>query len=79
MPAPKERNLDLTRAQLRDWLADKLGDARDVHVTELKGPSETGFSSDTVMFDTEWSDGGGRRRERLVARFKPTGFTVFPT
>lgn len=79
MPAPKERNLDRTRAQLRDWLADKLGAARDLHVTELKGPSETGFSSDTVMFDAEWSDGGDRRRERLVARFKPTGFTVFPT
>lgn len=78
MPAPKTRDLDLTRDQLRRWLATKLAGARDVQITELKGPSETGFSSDTLMFDAEWTNDGARR-ERLVARMKPTGFTVFPT
>lgn len=77
MPAPR-RDLALTRTRLRDWLAAQLAGARDVHVGELQGPSATGFSSDTLMFDAEWSD-NGTQRARLVARLQPTGFTVFPT
>ena len=78
MPAPRIRNVDLTRAQLRGWLARQLSGAHDVHVGELKGPSATGYSSDTLMFDAEWND-GRPHHEQLVARLKPTGFTVFPT
>jgi aminoglycoside phosphotransferase (APT) family kinase protein len=77
MPAPR-RDLELTRAQLRDWLAKQLSGAREVRIGELKGPSATGFSSDTLMFDAEWT-AGGPQRARLVARLQPTGFTVFPT
>ena len=77
MPVPR-RDLELTRHQLREWLRHKLPNARDLALTELVGPSETGFSSDTLLFDVEWSDAGGARRERFVARFKPSGFTVFP-
>jgi aminoglycoside phosphotransferase (APT) family kinase protein len=76
MPVPR-RDLDLTRAKLRDWLATRLSGACDLRIGELKGPSETGFSSDTLLFDAEWTD-GGPQRTRLVARLKPTGFTVFP-
>lgn len=79
MPAPKTRDLELTRSQLADWLRAKLPGARAVTITSLTGPSETGFSSDTLMFDAEWTDGVHARREHLVARFKPSGFTVFPT
>ncbi len=78
MPPPKTRDLDLTRRQLCEWLGGKLPGACNLRISGLKGPSETGFSSDTLMFDAEWTD-GGPRRERLVARFKPSGFTVFPT
>ena len=77
MPAPR-RDLAHTRAGLRDWLAAQLAGARDVHVGELRGPSETGFSSDTLMFDAAWS-ANGAQHARLVARLQPTGFTVFPT
>jgi len=77
MPAPR-RDLELTHRQLRDWLRRKLPQARDLTITDLSGPSETGFSSDTLLFDAEWTDGAGAQRERLVARFKPSGFTVFP-
>ena len=77
MPAPR-RDLELTNRQLRDWLRRKLPGVRDLAINDLGGPSETGFSSDTLMFDVEWSDPSGRHRERLVARLKPSGFTVFP-
>ena len=79
MPAPKTRDLELTRSQLAEWLRGKLPGAKSVTIASLSGPSETGFSSDTLMFDAEWSDGARAHSERLVARFKPSGFTVFPT
>ena len=78
MPAPRTRDLELTRSQLAEWLRGKLPGAREVTMTSLSGPSETGFSSDTLMFDAEWTDGARAHAERLVARFKPSGFTVFP-
>lgn len=78
MPVPPIRDLDLTRARLRDWLTKQLCGAHDVQIGELKWPSKTGFSSDTLMFDAEWT-GDGTQRARLVARLTPTGFTVFPT
>src|ERR1043166_8026472 len=77
MPVPR-RNLDLTHRQLTEWLRHKLADARDLAITDLRGPSDTGVSSDTLMFEAQWSDGTGAHSERLVARFKPSGFTVFP-
>jgi aminoglycoside phosphotransferase (APT) family kinase protein len=78
MPPPR-RDLDLTRAQLTEWLRGKLAGARALTLGELRGPSETGFSSDTLLFDAEWTDAAGPQRAQLVARFKPSGFTVFPT
>jgi aminoglycoside phosphotransferase (APT) family kinase protein len=78
MPPPR-RDLDLTRTRLCPWLAGKLPGARDLRISDLSGPSTTGYSSDTLMFDAEWTKGGRPCRERLVARFKPRGMTVFPT
>jgi aminoglycoside phosphotransferase (APT) family kinase protein len=78
MPAPR-RDLELTQRQLCEWLRGKLRRARDVTITDVRGPSETGFSSDTLMFDAQWFDATGVHREQMVARFKPSGFTVFPT
>jgi aminoglycoside phosphotransferase (APT) family kinase protein len=78
MPPPKQRDLELTRQQVCKWLHPKLPGARDLQLSELRGPSTTGFSSDTLMFEAEWFNGGAQR-ERLVLRMEPTGFTVFPT
>jgi aminoglycoside phosphotransferase (APT) family kinase protein len=72
------RDLEETRRQLRDWLAGKLTGASDVHVGEVGGPSDTGFSSDTLLFDADWTEAGTRRQARLVARLKPSGVAVFP-
>jgi aminoglycoside phosphotransferase (APT) family kinase protein len=78
MPAPR-RDLELTQRQLCAWLRGKLPGARDLTITDLCGPAETGFSSDTLMFAAQWADTTGTHREPMVARFKPAGFTVFPT
>ncbi len=76
MPQPQERDIEKTTAQLRDWLTAKV--EAPVELTSLGGPQDTGFSSDTLMFDAEWDDGSGRKSHPLVVRLKPTGFPVFP-
>lgn len=78
MPAPPNRNLDDTRDRLTEWLAKRLPAAQDLRILDLRGPSATGFSSDTLLFALERSEAGSRRSEDLVVRLEPTGFQVFP-
>lgn len=77
MPQPR-RDLDATRAALRPWLRARLPEASKLELSELTGPSDTGFSSDTLLFDARIQEGGRERVERLVARLEPRGFNVFP-
>ena len=56
MPIPEQRDLDKARGVIRDWLAGKLPDARDLTISALVGPAFTGFSNETVMFDATWAD-----------------------
>lgn len=82
MPHPEKRDLEKTALQLREWLASRLEverGTRDVAVEDLRSPSESGFSSDTLLFDAVWREpGDAEHRESLVARLEPHGFNVFP-
>lgn len=62
--------------RLEEWLAGKLTDGADPHITSIGGTGSTGMSSDTMLFDVTWNDGGQRREERLVARVAPLGDDV---
>lgn len=77
MPHPEKRDLESTRSGLERWLAGKVR-AAGVEVELFGGPSSTGFSSDTLLFDAEWANHSGLHREHLVIRFKPKGFLIFP-
>lgn len=77
MPAPR-RDLDRLRRALEAWLQQKLPGATAVEVRDARGPSETGYSSDTVLFDLEFVRHGVREHRRLVAKLHPQGVTVFP-
>ncbi|MCG8591032.1 MAG: phosphotransferase family protein [Proteobacteria bacterium] len=77
MPGPKDRDLAQTQAQLEAWLAPRLEAEGPVRIEGLQGPSETGFSSDTLLFDAHYRRAGREACEPLVARLKPSGFTVF--
>jgi len=80
MPNPEKRDLDLTRKQLEQWFRERLPGAEGLAVSELAGPSNTGFSSETLLFELAYRQDGEPRREELVARLKPTsGFRVFPS
>jgi aminoglycoside phosphotransferase (APT) family kinase protein len=78
MPIPQQRDPELTRKQLGEWLAAKLPDATGLSISELSGPAATGFSNDTLLFDATWTEAGATRVEGLVARIKPSGYQIFP-
>jgi aminoglycoside phosphotransferase (APT) family kinase protein len=69
----------LAERQLTDWLATKLGDARDVRVSGARVPTAAGLSAETILFDAGWVDSGGSRARRLAARVQPSGEAVFPS
>mgnify|MGYP005843976147 FL=1 len=77
MPAPR-RDLQHTQRLLEQWLAQRLGCPGEVEVSRLRGPTETGYSSDTLLFDAEVRRGKAKQRLALVARLQPRGMTVFP-
>lgn len=85
MPQPRERDLDETRRALLAWLPGVLPRGRDFAIEGLCGPSATGFSSDTLIFDLSYRRAGTResaerRSESLVVRIEPRGgFPVFPS
>jgi len=74
------RDLESVRAGLERALAAFVPGGRDHRVGELTGTSDTGMSSETLLFDATWEEPGGTRHERLVARVAPfdDDFPVFP-
>ncbi|MFQ5698789.1 MAG: phosphotransferase family protein [Myxococcota bacterium] len=77
MPAPVGRDMEWTRAQLEEWLRDRL-DATRVRIGPLAAPEGTGFSNDTLLFEAHIQHRGREQSRGLVARIEPSGFPVFP-
>jgi aminoglycoside phosphotransferase (APT) family kinase protein len=73
-----ERDLAAVAEQLGAWFATRLPAGARPQIETLHTPSNTGFSSETLLFDLRWDDRGTSRLEPLVARLKPTEFSVFP-
>ncbi len=78
MPQPHERDLEKTRADLAAWGPSRLAGASTLEVRSLGGPENTGFSSDTLMYDLNWTENGAHRHEPVVVRLRPGGYQVFP-
>jgi aminoglycoside phosphotransferase (APT) family kinase protein len=77
-PKRSTRDLVATRARLERWLGTKLPGAK---VGELASPSATGMSSETLLFEAAWPEGGARRRAAFVGRVAPDprDVPVFPS
>ena len=60
---------------LARWLT-REGDLDDLSLTDFQRPS-AGYSSDTVLIDASWSDGGVLRHRPLVIRMGPPGAGTF--
>jgi aminoglycoside phosphotransferase (APT) family kinase protein len=61
---------ELQRA-LESWLAGRLPQGAGVAVSEVTSPSATGMSSETLLFDASWKEGGEARSGAFVARVEP--------
>jgi aminoglycoside phosphotransferase (APT) family kinase protein len=68
-----ERDMDEVGARLSTWVSGRIAGGKAVTVSDLSMPASTGYSGETFLFGAAW-DGGS---ERLVARLKPSGHTVF--
>lgn len=73
------RDTESVRKGLEIALAQQVP-GTDHEVSGIEGTSATGMSSETLLFDASWRDGGQVRRERLVARVAPDprDVPVFP-
>lgn len=63
---------------LRDWLAARFRERRDLAVTGIEIPVATGFSNETVFFDASWLLDDGPATARYVARIEPGDGGMFP-
>jgi aminoglycoside phosphotransferase (APT) family kinase protein len=75
------RDPSTLRRQLEKWLAGRLARDASPTITEVSATSETGLSSDTILFTAEWDEDDGRRSRDLVARIAPDAVDVpvFPS
>ena len=65
------------RAPLKAWLTQKLPDAREIHIGELRSPA-AGESSDTSLFEIECVENGTARTIQAVLRCAPLEGGPFP-
>jgi aminoglycoside phosphotransferase (APT) family kinase protein len=78
MPVPDQRDPALTAAALAAWLGERMPEARDLVVSGLRTPSLTGFSSETLLLDADWTRDGAACHRSLVVRVGPSAYRLFP-
>jgi aminoglycoside phosphotransferase (APT) family kinase protein len=77
MPVPQQRDPEVTRARLSEWLAARMPDARLLRITRLDIP-RSGFSAETLIFEAGWQEAGRGRRQRMVARVGGRSYQLYP-
>ncbi|MDG2307541.1 MAG: phosphotransferase family protein [Candidatus Binatia bacterium] len=72
-PNPKRssRDPEELRARMERWLAGQLPDGAAPRVPGVTSPSSNGMSSETLLFDANWTEGGAERSGKFVARVEP--------
>lgn len=82
MAAPKRssRDPEVLRRRLVEWLRDRMPPDSDPHVPAVATPAATGMSSETLLFEVVWREGGRQRCHPYVARVAPdvADVPVFP-
>jgi aminoglycoside phosphotransferase (APT) family kinase protein len=77
-PRTSTRDRAEMRERLERWMRARFGAAE---VSPLGGPTSNGMSSETLLFEASWREGGAMRRAALVGRVAPdpAAVPVFPT
>jgi aminoglycoside phosphotransferase (APT) family kinase protein len=79
-PTTSTRDPAELRSRLEAWLAGVLPDGAGPEVSGIEVPGSTGMSSETLLFEAAWQEGGAPKKEALVARIAPdpAAVPVFP-
>jgi len=79
-PTRSTRDQGDLRDRLARWLAGRLPRGASPQLSAIESPSATGMSSETLLFEAEWSESGTPVRQALVARVAPdpADVPVFP-
>jgi aminoglycoside phosphotransferase (APT) family kinase protein len=79
---PKRSTRDplVLRARLETWLGRHVAPDAGATVADVRSPSATGMSSETLLFDASWTEAGVRHDHAFVARVAPdpSDVPVFP-
>ena len=59
------------RVALQRFLVEQLPGGAGPEVSELRSPSGSGMSSETLLFDAHWTEDGVRQGGPFVARMAP--------
>jgi aminoglycoside phosphotransferase (APT) family kinase protein len=70
-PKTSSRDYGQLHADLTRWLSGILPSGAAPVLGQLDVPSGNGMSSETLLFEASWDEGGSRRSESLVARVAP--------
>lgn len=70
-PQTSTRDLTDTQRRLERWLARQLPAGASPQLSALEVPGSTGMSSETLLFDANWDEGGVTQTRSLVARVAP--------
>lgn len=70
-PQTSTRDPVVLQGQLQDWLAGILEPDADPRVGTVQVPQGNGMSSETLLFDAEYTEDGTRSVHQLVARLAP--------
>lgn len=74
------RDLGEIAWRLQEWFGCTLGRDAQPRLSSLARPAKAGMSSETLLFDMSWSEGGAGCAGRFVARLPPPpdAFPIFP-
>ena len=74
------RDPAVLRERLERWLDGRLPAGARPAVSEVRSPSATGMSSETLLFEASWTERGTRHEGAFVARVAPdpSDVPVFP-
>ena len=64
-------------SRLQEWLAGRMPAASDLAVAGVEIPQSSGMSSETVLFEVTWAEGGEQRAKGMVARVAPSAEGIF--
>jgi aminoglycoside phosphotransferase (APT) family kinase protein len=69
MSKPQEKSGDRISRALAPWLESQIAGAANMQLCNVVEPKQ-GLTSDTILFDAVWQEGGGSQTRPLVARIQ---------